>query len=140
MNSNYHTAETLTQSALRLARGTRVHGSNASEFVSLKNGPKRFGPLTRRTNREVLRAMRAAEMAAWEAAPPSTRPAPAASPARSLREIVAPHTRQGLDRETVLIGLLAVAGLVAVLCVLQDTSALLNRWTQFVDGIRNLLS
>src|SRR5262249_53518685 len=73
MNAQYHTATGITQSMRQCA---------AASTARLRVQP------ARRTGREVLRALRAAEMAAWEAMPPSTRTEPRRNPARSLRDTV----------------------------------------------------
>jgi hypothetical protein len=91
------------------------------------------------THRQVLRAMRAAEMAAWEAAPPPTRSGRSQA-AAALRQIVRAQIRGGPDHESLVICILAAAVLVTLLLALHDTSILLARWSQFVSGIRNLVS
>ncbi len=65
--------------------------------------------------REVLRALRAAEMAAWEAAPPSTVTEPRSGAGNSLRQILRAQTAAGLDRESLLIVILAASGLLGLL-------------------------
>ncbi|HEY5915450.1 MAG TPA: hypothetical protein VJA21_33115 [Verrucomicrobiae bacterium] len=68
--------------------------------------------------REVLRALRAAEMAAWEAAPPSTVTEPRSGAGNSLGQILRAQAGAGLDRESLLIFILAASGLLGLLFAL----------------------
>jgi hypothetical protein len=89
-------------------------------------------------DRDMLRKLRAAEMAAWEAvrpnslserasAPPSAKPAPGRS------------ARAGKFRLWLWL-VLAACGTVAVSLDLQDLSLLLEGWSQLVWGIRGLFA
>src|SRR6185369_14124237 len=120
--------------------GACVAGKSVGSTARRPAAPHSPGLVNKGMERQLRRAVRAAEMAAWEAVSPSTRFQPSATGARSLREVVRASTREGIDRESLLIFVLAAAGLLALFFALQDTSHLLARWSQFVDGIRNLIS
>jgi hypothetical protein len=88
-------------------------------------------------DRQTLRALRAAEMAAWESVKPSTRETP-------NREESKPITRfRVLPEHSRIEGwfFVAVAGCatVAVVAGFSDLSKLLAGWSRFVEGIRLLI-
>jgi hypothetical protein len=89
-------------------------------------------------DRQILRNLRAAEMAAWESERPQTtverqRSAPKSEKLWQLRP-----DRSHLG-ESLLFLLLATCAGAASFAGLGDISELVNRWSLFVQGIRNLL-
>jgi hypothetical protein len=87
----------------------------------------------------MLRALRAAEMAAWEAAG-STAPRSAAVPRSEGQHSAAPlPVSPPSGKEAVLFLALAGAAFAGLVVGLEDLSHLLNDWSQMVDGIRLLL-
>jgi hypothetical protein len=129
MKANYHTAMANPQTAVKFPpRAVRA------SMLSAPARPRLTG------NREVLRALRAAEMALWETVPPSTVPQPQTNAHKSVRQLVRTHSKGGLDRETLLIFVLAASGLLGLLGVLHDIAGLLAGCSQWLASIRSLLT
>ena len=87
----------------------------------------------------MLRALRAAEMASWEAIAPATATTEVLTTSTNSAYLGLPAKRT-FDGESLLWFLLAGSALVGVLVGVYDMSQLLNGWSHFVQGIRTLLS
>ena len=88
-------------------------------------------------DRHMLRALRAAEMAAWNATPPVTRNSlqNVSSQRKAVRLPVPPVNKN----ESLLLAILALGALASVCIGVQDMNALLMGWSHMVNGIRSLL-
>ena len=142
MNTDYHTVEAAPQ-----CRAGRSRGKND---VSLQLGAARaVKPLPIAMprsgdhpllvgDRDMLRRLRAAEMAAWESVRPSTIATESSvSELRATRQhLVTPHP---LQAESFLFFVLAICAGAALFNGLGDVSELLANWTQFTQGIGHLL-
>ena len=89
-------------------------------------------------DREMLRAMRAAEMAVWDAAQPALTFEPQAVPLPK-RAPRLPAPDGGASAEAWLFLFLAAGAATAAWLGVGDISSLVTGWTKFVDGIRNLI-
>jgi hypothetical protein len=124
-NANLQTAELLPTRPLLAVRQFRT--GSAFSARSLR-APR---PLPAR-ERAWRRAVRTAEMAAWEAFPPKPAAAMAEKPARLPRP-------EKSRREAVALLLVGLCALAAVTLGLVEVGNLLRHWPQFVDGIRHFL-
>ena len=140
MNSNYHTSDVLPQSltasagardslTVRLVAARSIKPLRVAEPVPLAH-PLLVG------NRELLRQLRAAEMAAWESVRPKTTVEPSGPMPEKLWRLGANGSRWG---EGLAFLVMAVCAGAASFAGLGDMSELVNRWSLFVRGIRNLL-
>jgi hypothetical protein len=164
MKAKYLTAETIPQTAEAQSGNAGVRENGMGTADELRELPGFLNPKSERQNpkqirisqnrkfkmfpvgrsrsrhRQVLQALRAAEMAAWEANPPPTRIEPQTHATKSLWQLIHAQMHRGPDRESLLIFILAAAGLIALLLTLRDDTSFLINWPHFVNGIRNLLS
>ena len=143
MNSNYHTSDVLPQS---LTAGAGASESLTVRFVAPRHStkPLRFPdaiPLAHPVlvgDRETLRKLRAAEMAAWESVRPKTTVEQTGpDPMRpKLWRLAANRSELG---ENLSFLVMAVCAGAASFAGFGDMSELINRWSLFVQAIRNLL-
>jgi hypothetical protein len=91
------------------------------------------------SNPNLLRALRAAEMAVWDSIAPHTCAGTNPAVAASRPGYVKLDPRRALDTEALLWFALAGSALLGVLLGVYDISELLNGWSRFVQGIRNLI-
>ena len=91
-------------------------------------------------NREMLRRLRAAEMAAWEAARPNTAVVNSACVRVDESETQVHEYRKSSRLSIGFLLLLAACGSVALSLDLLDFSLLYTGWSQLLSGIRSLLS
>jgi hypothetical protein len=90
-------------------------------------------------DRHLLRALRAAEMAAWEAARPSTtEPSSTASSAPPMRRVRLPVPVEEV-REALFLVILVACAVTAVVIGLKDVANLFASWAQVARGIQQLL-
>jgi hypothetical protein len=87
----------------------------------------------------MLRAMRAAEMALWEAARPAAAPKAEVTIGRSRATRPFPQSSHRAGVETWLFSILAGCAIGSLFLGLKDISSLLTGWSHFADGIRYLL-
>ena len=93
--------------------------------------------LVLRGNPAVLRRLREAEMAAWEAAAPVRRPEKARIPSARV-QLLQPETTVSSKAETRLLFAVAAAALTGVLLGLDNVYDLLAEWGRFAAGIQSL--
>lgn len=143
MKNDYHTVQAGVQSPVAVIRPRMVLPSRPMiipaarpQRVALRQpfaGPVLVG------DRETLRRLRAAEMAAWEAVRPKT--TAKAEDVETKKPVPYAEERgRGISAENLLFIALSVAGIGAGLISIQDITALLTQWAEFVSGIGKLLS
>jgi hypothetical protein len=104
--------------------------------IRIVNQPAR---LVLKGDRELLRALRAAEMASWDAARPAGTVELEVMPIRKpLKRLPSPLPR-GATVEGWLFLVLAACAAAAACLGLGDISKLISGWTQFMHGIANLI-
>ena len=142
MKTNYHTAQAGPQyrAAAQTRRGlpaqplTRTSSPSPRIPSLLVTGrPRLIG------NPQMLRELRAAEMAAWEAVHPTTKLDGHAPHQRQPEPLWRLATNANLKKETWLIFALLLCAGAAVALGLFDIARLLQSWSHFVQGIRNFL-
>lgn len=145
MNSKYHTNRERSQSAASVRpvrrtlcfRRAMLHSPQLlrTAVPVLPAHPVLVGDRAR------LRELRAAEMAAWEAAFPETDTNERSASERS-EAASEPRQRSTPRLKLMMLFLLlsAAGGTVAVSMDLQDFSLLVTAWTQLVGGLRNLFA
>jgi hypothetical protein len=139
---------------LELKMKTEINAMSATiaitaPFVQLpkhRNFGRRAGstPLSPRplstAERLRLRALRERELRAWLAADNST---PASNPDQaksSLTGVFQAVAMREQKREFILLTILAAAALGAVAAAFMDSAQFVHRWSEFVQGIRSLLT
>jgi hypothetical protein len=142
MKSNYVIAPSAKQTRKSLFQGGHGTLPRAGTGAPCKavRLPQPFLPvqLKLRGDRETLRSLRAAEMTAWEAVPPSTRPQPAAPRFGGKR--LPQGERDGWASGEVWMMLVLTACAAAALAIgSTDLSAFLSGWFRFADNIQKLL-
>jgi hypothetical protein len=90
-----------------------------------------------RGDRETLRALRAAEMAVWDASRPTATAETVHAPER-IQRLPTPAS-SGATAEAWLFLVLAVGATAALWFGLSDISKLIAGWTNFVHGVENLI-
>jgi hypothetical protein len=104
--------------------------------IPIVNQPAR---LMLKGDRELLRALRAAEMASWDAVRPAVTREPVVMPARKPLTRLPALPPRGAAMEGWLFLVLAVCAVAAACLGLSDISKLISAWTQFMHGIANLI-
>jgi hypothetical protein len=142
MNTDYHTTYSARQSHTAAA-GSRTNLS--AQIVAARSTKSLRIPATMVPahpvlvgDREMLRKLRAAEMATWESMTPKAT-VDQAGPAQQRPTLWPLDGGRARRAESFLFLLLAVCGVAALLAGLNDVSELLNRWSTFMQGIENLL-
>ena len=126
MNSNLNTLSAPLLGGSRSAN--RIAGFATEAFHRRTSEPA--APVFR--NREYNRALRQAELAAWEFGKPAAK-----RQAESLATLGAQQRESGAEK--VMYALLTILCAVAIGFALVDSAELLNYWDAFVRGVRTLL-